>query len=419
MYAKIFLMAATILLSGHVYAQDTANPDANAAVDSASTPATILKEKKKKAAALKAKKAAEAKKKKAEKTKEVAADQATTPAKATTPVAEVKKEEPKKEEAKKEEEPKTTLGKTKKYLKDHFTFSYHGEYYAVRRTDTYLGGGSGAAGGTSAAAGNIKDTHIQDVKVLHNPTIIYKPTPNWSFMATSEFKYTDATKDTSGTYYDDYYRSLFSVTRKNILEEKTSGVGLEAGIGRRDFNGGNHQPSKGNYRAFTTISKTFGKHSANIFLQYLYNDIAKSSAAQWKHSLEVNPTINLQLTEKLSYLFNDDIVINSPKFSKRQHDLSFSHEMNVGYLNYQWTDKINTYYQLKYYHTDGFDQPIDGSHLNADYMEHYVGIGYAFTPKATVTFEIGNEIIRSGDHKDFFGDKAQYPELAMYWDFAL
>lgn len=381
MYAKILLMTA-VLLSGQVFAQDTSTP--------ATTP--VVKTKKKK-------------KKKVIPTDAVAAAETTATPAATTPAVEVKKEEAKKEEPKKEEAKLTTSQEVVKYMKDHFSAMYHGEYYFVRR---------------DVDSANVEDHKIKDFNVMHNPTLIYNPTKNWQVLSTAEFKYSDQPDVVGPAYPNTFYRALFTVTRKNILTEKENGVQVDAGIGRRVFNAGVAGLPLGNDRVFTTLTKNFGKHNTSLFLQYLYDDVKQSKASTWKHSLEVIPSFTLQLTSKLSYLFNDDIIINTPKYSNRQHDVTWSHEMNVGYVNYQWNDKINTYYQLKYYHTDAFDQPTNATqHLNSDWMENYAGVGYAFTPKITLTGEVGMEIIRSGDHRDVFGTKAAYPQFALYLDASL
>ena len=375
MYAKILLMTA-VLLSGQVYAQSASD----------TTPVVVAKKKKKK------KKPADA----------VAASADVT-APVVAPVVEVKKEEVK--PAVVVAPPATAF----QYMKDHFSASYHGEFYAVRR-DVY--------------SANPDDHTIQDFKIMHNPTVIYKPTPDWLAMATAEFKYSDQPNKVAGPAYpNDFYRALFTVTRKNIVTEKEKGIQLDAGVGRRVFNTGSEQaagghfplPSYGNDRAFTTLTKNWGKSNASLFLQYLYNDYKKTSATTWKHGLEVIPTLNLQLTEKLSYLFNDDINFNTPKLNAAR-DFSTTHEMNVAYLNYQWTDKINTYYQFKYYHNNNFTKDPQ---TEDDYFEHYAGIGYAFNPKATVTFEVGSEVVHARDGRDFFSKKIAYPELALYVDLSL
>lgn len=380
MYAKILLMAA-VLLTGQVYAQSTTT----------STTASSTKEKKKKEAPK-------------------ATSSATQPSAA--PVVEEKKDE-KKEEPKDAQAAAVTPNQGMPqqiltYIKEKFSFSYHGEYYGVRR---------------DALSQNESDRKIQDFKMLHNPTVVYKPTANWQILTTAEFKYSDQPHTVAtAAYPNDFYRALVTLTRKNVLTEKDDFVKVDIGIGRRIFNTGAEQQrggkyalsSYGNSRLFTTISKTFDKHSASLFLQLMNNDYKWMAPTTWKNSLEVIPTINLQLTEKLSYLFNDDIVFNTPLYNDTARKVSTSHDMNLAYLNYQWNDKINTYYQFKYYHGDDFTR---NPQTQDDWFEHYLGIGYAF-PKASVAFELGSELFHARDGR-FFSEKTKYPELAVYLDFSL
>lgn len=374
MYAKILLMTA-VLLSGQIYAQSTTTT-----TPVAKTNAKVKKKKKDAKAAV--------------------TTTTVSPVAEITPTEEIKKEEAKPLEVAKAIDPLAVEGLSAfQYLKEKFSATYHGEYYFTRR---------------DVDSTNDNDHDIQDLKIMHNPTVIYKPTKNWQILATAEFKYTDAPKPGAGTFVNDYYRSLFTVTRKNILIEQESGFQLDAGIGRRDFNTRTNPQNFGNSRVFTTITKTYGKNNGSLFVQYLYNDPNISTSKNWKHSLELIPTINIELTEKLSYLFNDDISIYTPIFKNPNHDVIVTHEMNLAYLSYKWTDKINSYYQLKYYHAEEFsNEPKD------DYNEHYIGLTYAFTPKISLTTEIGSEIFHAHDRKSFFAKKASYPEFQFYLDMAI
>lgn len=352
MYAKIVLTTAAILLSGQVYAQST------------TTPSTSKKKNEKTTAT----QTAEVKKE-------------TAPAVAVTPV----------------EAPAGISERTFKYMKEHFSASYHGEYYFVRRDALSL---------------NEDDKDIQDIKIMHNPTLIYKPTKNWQALATAEFKYSDV-DGLNTSYPNKFFRSLFTLTRKNILIEKENGLQLDAGIGRRQFNTGISQLSSyGNNRLFTTLTK--GKGS--LFVQYLQNDYKHPSVTTWKHGFEFVPTYTFQLSERLTWLFNDDIILNLPHHDNTARGYYLTHEMNVGYINYQWTDKVGTYFQFKYYHTEDFTKDPQ---TQDDFFEYYIGSSYSFTPKATLTAEVGSEIFHARDKRDFFSEKLKYPEFALYLDVAL
>ena len=87
--------------------------------------------------------------------------------------------------------------------------------------------------------------------------------------------------------------------------------------------------------------------------------------------------------------------------------------MNIGVLTYQLTDKISTYYQLKYLHSESFSAKFQSKD---DFLEHYTGVTYAFTPKQSVTFEVGSELAHARDGRVGFSKKVAYPELALYVD---
>jgi len=90
--------------------------------------------------------------------------------------------------------------KTLQYMKEHFSFSYHGEFYFQRR---------------DGASDDPEQRKLQDFRMLHSPTFIYKPVKGWQILATAEFKYSDVSPDP--TFPNAYYRGLLSVTKKGYL----------------------------------------------------------------------------------------------------------------------------------------------------------------------------------------------------------
>jgi hypothetical protein len=357
-------------------------------------------------------------KKSSAKTTVSAADQAALDAAA----AKKAEEEAKALEAKRLEEAKAAAEKAKAaeansgflgYLKSHFTASYHGEYYFQRRIDFDQ---DALDNGTPV---DENDKKLQDLKIMHNPTVTYRFLNNWKFLATSEFKYTDAA--VKGTFINRHYRSLFLLTRENVLVEKEDGIKLDLGIGRRVFDR-NHgaATSYGNNRVNATIGKKFGdKFSTSTLIQYLGNDPAKGKikSTTWKHSLELIPSFTWQITEKLSYFFNDDFVLNSAWQNNTAKTLDFSHEMNIGVVSYQFNDKNSAYFQFKYLRVA--NAPFQDPNKIDDWFEYYIGHTYAFTPKISLTSEIGSEIFRAHDGRDFFARKLKYPEFALYVDMSL
>ena len=295
------------------------------------------------------------------------------------------------------------------YVSKHFSATYHGEVYGVRR-DTE---------GQSSTERN-----VSDYRIMHNPTLIYKPSENWQVLATAEFKYSDQDELAGASYPNAFYRSLFTLTRKNVLTEKEHGVKMDLGIGRRQFATGADQrmdgkfplASYGNNRVFGIFSKKMGEVDGSLVAQYLHNDYKKTNDNTWNHSVELIPSFNIQITDNLSYFFNDDIILNTAKTNNTDREFAITHEMNVAYLNYSWSDKISTYYQLKYLHLEGFGA---GYQSQDDYLEHYTGLTYSITPKNTVTFEVGSELAHARDGRDGFSKKIAYPELALYLDLAI
>ncbi len=335
-----------------------------------------------------------------------------------------KAEEEKALEAKRAEEAKVAADKAKVednagffgYMKSHFSASYHGEYYFTRRVD--FDQARVETGGPGAEFTD-KEKEVQDLKIMHNPTIIYRPLKNWKILATSEFKYTDA--EAKGSFINRHYRSLILVTRENVLTEKENGLKMDIGFGRRIFDR-NHgaASSYGNSRVNTTLSKKFGDTlSTSMLVQYLGNDPAKKKigASTWKHSVELIPSFTWQITEKLSYFFNDDFVLNTPWRNDTAKDIDISHEMNIGVVSYQFNDKNSAYFQFKYLHFS--DVPFAQANGAGDWFEYYIGYTYSVTPKFNITPEIGSEIFRAKDNRDFFAEKLKYPEFAIYLDYSI
>ncbi len=337
-------------------------------------------------------------------------------------MAEAKKAEEAKIAAEKaEEEAKLAAEKAKAeetpgflgYVKSHFSASYHGEFVFARRADF----------DQTRVESNIpftsEEKKLQDLRIMHNPTVIYKPFKNLKLLATSEFKYTDAADQ--GSYINRHYRSLILLTRENVLTEAEDGIKMDVGIGRRIFDRNHGKAGAyGNSRLNTSLSKKFGeKLSTSLFIQYLSNDpvYKKIGNSTWKHSLELIPSLTFQITDKLSYFFNDDFVINTPQITNDNHNLDMSHEMNIGVLSYQFNDNNSSYFQFKYLHTSS--APFQDAPGMDDWFEYYIGHTYSVTPKISLTGEVGSEIFRAKDNRDLFAEKLKYPEFALYVDIAI
>ena len=303
-------------------------------------------------------------------------------------------------EATKAQESEGVLG----YVKSKFSASYHGEFSFTRK---------------GIESVNEADRDLQDLRIMHNPTVIYRPIPNVKLLATSEFKYTDA--EAKGTFINRHFRSLVLLTRENVLTEVDNGIKLDLGIGRR-INDRNHgaATSYGNSRITSSLSKKFSdKLSTAVYAQYLLNDpvLAKIKRTTWKQGLNVIPSFTFQITEKLSYFFNDDFTIYTPRFNDNAKDVDMSHDMNVGVLSYQFNDKNSSYFQLKYVRSanESFQEIED----TVEYTAYYIGHTYTVTPKLSVTGEIGSTLTSARDSRDFFAKDIKYPDVALYLDYSL
>lgn len=321
-----------------------------------------------------------------------------------------KKEKAKEEEAKKAAEAEVAKNapihqKAWNYLKSTVSLSYHGEYL-FRRPDIY--------------SANEDNHDIKDFYWMHNPTVIYRPVQDWRILATSEFKYFDSGK--SGSYINRHYRSLFSITRENVLTEEKDGIKMDLGVARRVFDMRASPTSYGNWRLTSNFKKTINPNfSTSLFAQYLLSDPKEAGKAMpnmWKHGFELIPSFSWQITDKLSWFFNDDIVINTPRNSGQAEKIDISHEMNIAYLSYQFNDKHSAYFQYKYLHftKKSFQEAFRNQ---MDWFVYYAGYTYAITPKMSITTEVGSTVFKGGDNKDFFAKDIKYPELFVYFDWRL
>ena len=290
------------------------------------------------------------------------------------------------------------------YVKSHFKASYYGEFTFTRR---------------EIESDNKEDHKIQDLNIMHNPAISYTFFPNYKLAVSSEFKYSDM--DGKESFINRHYRSLVTLTRENILTEADNGIGMNMALVRRvmDRNHG-EAGSYGNSRINTTLSKKFGdKLSTSLILQYLRNDPVKSKvkASTWKHAYNPIPSITYQITDKLSYLFNDDINIYTPRTKNNDRNVNISHDMNLVFLSYDIDDKNSPYFQFKYLHSER--TPFQTAGGAADWFEYYIGHAYNVTPKFNVTAEMGSKIFGPNDGRDFFAKDVQYPEFALFLSYSL
>jgi hypothetical protein len=289
----------------------------------------------------------------------------------------------------------STSKKVHDYIKDKIEFAYHGEYYFLHDADNKL----------------------SDFNHLHLPMLAYKFAPDWKFNASAEFKYTD---NEAEAYPNRYFRSLYTVTKENILTEKVHGVKMNLGIGRRVMDRKSAPNGYGNNRVFANFSRAIpggiGKNNASLLTQYLYNDPKNILAGTWRHAVELLPTINLQLTEKLLLTLQDDINFYTSHLDSNPRTTQLTHEA-YSTLTYQHNDKLSSFLQFEWVHADSFAAPKKPGPYESDTLQYYIGIGYNITPKFTLTPQLGNEIFASSDGK-VLSDKFKYIDFTLLLDFA-
>jgi hypothetical protein len=307
-----------------------------------------------------------------------------------------KKEEPKKEEPKKEEPKKEEPKKEMTFL-ERFSLNYHGEFGFLRDDNN----------------------DFTNYSSLQNPSIGFKILKNLSFNSSLEWRTSD--KPNYSVYSANrFYRALFSLSLTNVLTEKEDGLKLDLGIARRYFDRSHPAGLKtyGNNRFNFTMSKSWGDNNGSLFVQYLENDpktlsgTDASSDNTWRRTIELIPTINLQLTDKLTFTSTDDINYTSAWFSGHNDDNYFSHEWSFAVLTYKFNDILSSYCQFKYTYIPNFS----GSDPYELY-EYYIGTSYSFTPNFTVTGEIGSWIMSNQDNKTI-SDNILKPQVYVYIDAA-
>lgn len=286
-----------------------------------------------------------------------------------------------------------------KYQKETMDLYYHGEFYLKHHSpdDPSV------------------DHDLRDFSTLQMPTFIYKFKKNWKFSGLGEFKYSDY--EAPG-FPNRFYRGLFTITHENILKEKENGVKLDIGIGRRVFDRKSVPGTFGNTRLVTTWSKTFNPQlSGNMLAQYLYNDPKNTSAATWKHGVEMVPSFSYTINDKFSFSFQDDINLNTPWKNDTLRSYAITHEA-YSTLTYKHSDKINPYFQFHYLHGDDY---TSAAGYKTDSLDYFLGCGFTIGQKLNITPEIGHLLFTDSDHRMFvemLDEMLKTPDLAIYVDYS-
>jgi hypothetical protein len=301
------------------------------------------------------------------------------------------------EDTKKPDAPKT--------WKDKLILSYHGEFGFVRKDSTPTD-----ANGIDALG------DLSDFTQFHMPTIGYKLTDSVTLTSTYEFRFAD--HKGRPKFANRFYRALLSLSKTNMLTEKEYGFQLYGGIARRYFDRTAVKGTYGNNRVNLTFTKNFDKNNASLFLQYLENDPKSftgsdaSTDTTWRRGLEIIPTINIQLTDKLSYSATDDINLMTTWYSGHPNDEFWNHEFYFANFSYKENEKLSAYFQLKYNHVN--DESFGA---RSDDFVYFIGTAFSVTPKLTVTAEMGSQFMVGSDNK-LFSEALSKPEFTLYLDAA-
>lgn len=288
-------------------------------------------------------------------------------------------------------------------VKDNFIFSYHGEYNleAALHKDT-----------NASVKAPYKLNHFSYLQVL---TVGYKLAQDWSLTTSLEFRYTNKDKVLFVLDTHKFTRGLVAVTKKNVLREADAGVQLDLGYARRYNDPVYSRGSYGNDRLNAKLTKNFGKNNASLFAQYLTNDpkFAQIKNTTWRRAVQLVPTINIQLTENLTYTFVDDFTLFRMYNDLTVGSHSMIHEMQPAVFTYQFNDKLSVFASLKYNYAEA---PI--ATTNAYDLGYGFGAGYNFLPKLTLTGEVSSDVFASNDHK-IISEGALKPKFLLSIDYSL
>lgn len=291
----------------------------------------------------------------------------------------------------------TLAQKAWKHVKERVSLSYYGEYYSAR---------------------DKKTNEIDSLNMIHTPSLSYKAFDNWRFKASGDFRM-NTRGESTGTYPNQYFRSLYSITRENVLTETDDGIKLNLGVARRQFSQHVQPVSYGNWRLTAEVNKALSpRANLNVFALYLFNDYKKAAIGDlgtWKHGLNIIPSLTVQLTDKLSVLVYTDSIAYFAKYRGQGQNFYWIHDSTPALFTYQFNDVHSSYLQLKYIHSTGGEAYSKTLRERSDSYGAFIGHNFQLTPKFLITPEIGSTgLFKSRDGRDGFAEKAKYIDFNLY-----
>lgn len=248
------------------------------------------------------------------------------------------------------------------------------------------------------------------------PGVTYTYNKQWALGFYPEFRYNNGHQ--LGGYPTnpgkmEYARSIVSLMRKGVLNEKEHGVNLEMGYVRRLFNKGVFPTNYGNHRFRTVLSKNVNdSFNFSIFNEVLYNATEKWANTSWKFIDNIKPTLNFTFSEKLTFSMIYDINVSFyHRDIKDQHKKDFTSE-NHHILTYALNDTYSVGTDLKFNYNYNRKGNPDQSLIFAPYTT------INLTPATSLSFEVAWTYSAANDGEDGFAPRKnvhQYPDLAIYF----
>lgn len=284
-----------------------------------------------------------------------------------------------------------------KHIKDRVSLSYYGEFYSAR---------------------DKKTDEVDSINMIHTPSLSYKAFDNWRVKASGDFRM-NTRGESTGTYPNQYFRALYSITRENVLTEADNGIKLNLGVARRQFSQHVQPVSYGNWRLTAEINKALSpRANLNVYALYLFNDYKKAAIGDlgtWKHGLNIIPSLTVQLTDKLSVLVYTDSIAYFAKYRGQGQNFYWVHDSTPALFTYQFNDVHSSYLQLKYIHSTGGEAYSKTLRERSDSYGAFIGHNFQLTPKFLITPEIGSTgLFKSRDGRDGFAEKAKYIDFNLY-----
>ncbi len=286
-----------------------------------------------------------------------------------------------------------------------FTANVYAEYYAEPRAED--------------PNATVQSNYYGKQRGLFIPTAAYTYNKEWALSLAPEFRYNNGHQN--GNYPTspgrvEYARALIALMRKGILNEKDHGVGFEAGVVRRIFNK-SVVYNYGNYRLRTIFTKTFNdKFNAKLFNEVLYTAKPKNkrTSADWLIIDNIRPTVNWQITEKLSFMAEYDINVTKQEKAHvaNQRHINWTSE-NYNVLTYQINDAYSVGTTFKY----NYNVLKDGNAINQN-LEISPNVAYTWSPGNMVQFELAFDYNEAHDNKSGLAPRRnfhQYPNFVLYF----